>query len=114
MASGYPALMASEPDEQVLLRCHPCWRAMLAFHLGGLLLAVLAGAIAGVATEVAAGHVQAGWVVVAVAAVFVLALVIGAVRRASTTYPVTDRRLAIERGLLPPEGQEARAQRVQT
>ncbi len=105
--------MAADAQETVLLRVHPSWRAMLAFHAQGVVLAVLAGVIAGVATHFAAGHVQVGWVVVAVVVVFVLALVLGVLRRMSTTYLVTDRRLVIERGLLRHDVQEARLERVQ-
>jgi len=86
---------------------------MLAFHLKGVLLAVLAGVAAGVATRLANRHVQAGWVVLAVVAVFLVALLVGAVRRTVTTYTVTDRRLVIERGLLTREQQETRLERVQ-
>src|SRR5581483_6532998 len=98
--------MASDNGAQVLVRCHPSWRAMLIFHLNGLVFAILAGVIAGVATHFAAGHVEVGWVVVAVVAVFVLTLLAGVVRRLSTTYLVTDRRLVIERGLLRRDVQE--------
>jgi uncharacterized membrane protein YdbT with pleckstrin-like domain len=113
MASGYAAVMHDDTSERVLLRCHPSWRAMLGFHLKGFLLAVLAGVIAGVATRLAAGHVQVGWVVVAVVVVFVAALALGVLRRVSTTYMVTDHRLVIERGLLRRDVQEARLERVQ-
>jgi uncharacterized membrane protein YdbT with pleckstrin-like domain len=105
--------MASESEEQVLLRRHPSWRAMLAFHLSGLVLAVLAGVVAGLATHFAAGHMQVGWVIVAVVAVFALSILVGVLRRLSTTYLVTDRRLVIERGLLRRDVQEARLERVQ-
>lgn len=86
---------------------------MLAFHLKGLLAAVIAGAIAGVATRAAAGQVQVGWVVVAVLVVFVFVLLRGLITRLSTTYTITNRRLTINTGLLSREMHETRIERIQ-
>ncbi len=86
---------------------------MIAFHVKGVLAAVLAGAIVGIATRAAGGHVATLWVILAVVVVFVLSIVIGALRRRATTYTVTDRRLLIERGLLTRNAQETRLERVQ-
>ena len=105
--------MRSEPGEQILFSAHPSWRSMVGLGGRGLLLAVLAGVVAGIVTLIAAGHVQAGWVVVAVAVVFVIVLALGGFRRLQTTYTVTDRRLVVERGLLSRDWQETRLDRVQ-
>src|SRR5579859_2061988 len=105
--------MRSEPGEQVLFSGHPAWRAMVGLYARGLLLAVLGGVVAGIVTLLAAGHIQAGWVVIAVAVVFVVVLVVVAYRRAQITYTVTDRRLVIERGVLRRDWQETRLERVQ-
>ncbi len=86
---------------------------MVGFHIKGLIVAVLAGVIAGFATRTAAGHIQAGWVALGVLAVLVLVLAIGAARRAATTYTVTDRRLIITRGVLGRDIRETRLERVQ-
>lgn len=86
---------------------------MLGFHLKGLVLAVAAGVIAGIATESGTHHVQAGWVALAVLVVFGLVLGAGALRRAATTYLVTDRRLGIAHGVLSRDVQETRLERVQ-
>ena len=75
--------------------------------------AVIAGAVAGFATDIAAGHVQDGWVVAAVVAVFGFVLLAGAIRRARTTYTVTNERLMIQHGLLARSHREARIERVQ-
>lgn len=83
---------------------------MFAFHVRGVLGAVLAGALAGVASRGASGHVQTGWVIVAVVGVFALALGVGALRRAATTYTMTDRRVVIERGLF---GRSLRQTRIE-
>lgn len=97
----------------MLSQGHPAWRSMLEFQAKGLLAMVVAGVIAGLATAVAAGHVQVGWVVVAVVVVFVVVGLIGLLRRKSTTYRITNQRLTIQTGLLSRELHETRLERVQ-
>jgi uncharacterized membrane protein YdbT with pleckstrin-like domain len=101
------------PEEHVLFDGHPSWRSTPGLHIKGILAAVIAGAIAGLATAAANGHVQAGWVVVAVVLVFGAALLVGAIRRARTTYTITNERLMIQHGLLARSHQETRLERVQ-
>lgn len=86
---------------------------MLAFYLRGLLVAIVAGVIAGIVTRIANGGVQAGWVTAAVLVFFIIVLVWGLVRRISTTYTITNRRLTIRTGLLSREMHETRLERVQ-
>jgi len=86
---------------------------MLAFYVRGLLIAVIAGVIAGVVTRIANGGVQAGWVGAAVLVVFVIVLLWGLIRRISTTYTITNRRLTIRSGLMSREMHETRLERVQ-
>jgi uncharacterized membrane protein YdbT with pleckstrin-like domain len=102
-----------ESGEQVFFHGHPSWRSMLAFYVRGFVVAVLAGVIAGLATRVANGSVDAVWVAVAVLVVFVVVLGWGLVRRIATTYTITDRRLTIRSGLLSSELHETRLERVQ-
>jgi uncharacterized membrane protein YdbT with pleckstrin-like domain len=102
-----------EPGEDVFFHGHPSWRSMLAFYLRGLLVAVLAGVIAGLVTRITGRRVEDGWVGVAVAVVFVVVLVWGFVRRLATTYTITNRRLTIDVGLLSREMHETRLERVQ-
>jgi uncharacterized membrane protein YdbT with pleckstrin-like domain len=102
-----------ETEERVLFDGHPCWRSTPGFHVKGMLAAVIAGVIAGLATAVAAGHVQPGWVIVAVVAVLACALLAGAIRRARTTYTITNERLMIQHGLLARSHHETRLERVQ-
>jgi uncharacterized membrane protein YdbT with pleckstrin-like domain len=99
--------------EEVLFRGHPSWRAMLAFHVKGLLAAVLIGAIAGLISALFEGKVQVTWVILAVLVVFVVNLAAGVVRRLQTTYTVTTERLSIERGMMTRELHETRLDRVQ-
>jgi uncharacterized membrane protein YdbT with pleckstrin-like domain len=102
-----------EPGEEVFFHGHPSWRSMLAFYLRGLLVAILAGVIAGIVTRISGGGVQAGWVGAAVLVIFVIVLLWGLIRRISTTYTITNRRLTIRSGLLSREMHETRLERVQ-
>jgi uncharacterized membrane protein YdbT with pleckstrin-like domain len=105
--------MDFEPGEEVFFHGHPSWRSILDFYFKGLVLAVLAGAVAGVVTAIAAGHVQAGWIVAAVLVVFVSLLIAGLLTRIRTTYSITSRRLTIQSGLLSRDLHETRLERVQ-
>jgi uncharacterized membrane protein YdbT with pleckstrin-like domain len=95
------------PGERVIFRGHPSWRANLGFHLKGLLVAVVAGAVAKL---VGAGSLAVFLVVLAVLAATVLA---GFLRRMATAYTITDRRLNIKRGIVSREVRETRLERVQ-
>jgi uncharacterized membrane protein YdbT with pleckstrin-like domain len=102
-----------EPGEEIFFHGHPSWRSMLAFYVRGLLAAVAAGVLAGLITRVAGRSVEVVWVGAAVLAVFILVLVWGLLRRVSTTYTITNRRLTIDIGLLSKELHETRLERVQ-
>src|SRR5438105_14402544 len=105
--------MTTEQEEEVLFDGHPSWRSTLGFYLKGILAAVIAGAIAGFATAIAAGHVQTGWIIAAVLVVFLVVLVAGVISRARTTYTITTERLMLQHGLLAHSHQETRLERVQ-
>ena len=94
------------PGERVLFEGHPSWRAILGFYLKGLLVAVILGVIA----KLASGSGTAFLVILVVLALTVL---IGFVKRVATTYTITDRRLNIKRGIVSREIQETRLERVQ-
>jgi uncharacterized membrane protein YdbT with pleckstrin-like domain len=92
--------------EQVIFEGHPSWRAILGFYLKGLVVAIVLGVIA----KVASGNGTAFLVVLVVLA---LTIVIGFVKRVATTYTITNRRLNIKRGIISREIQETRLERVQ-
>lgn len=92
---------------------HPSWRAILDFYAKGVGVAVVVGAIAGIVTAIASGHVQIGWIIAAVAVVLVLVLLSGLLARRRTTYTITSQRLTIQKGLLSHELHETRLERVQ-
>jgi uncharacterized membrane protein YdbT with pleckstrin-like domain len=105
--------MDPEPGEEIFFHGHPSWRSMLAFYLRGLLVAVLAGVIAGLVSRVADRSVEVGWVGAAVLVVFLVVIAWGLIRRIATTYTITNRRLTIRSGLLSRELHECRLERVQ-
>ncbi|MGN6557802.1 MAG: PH domain-containing protein [Solirubrobacterales bacterium] len=94
------------PDEQVIFEGHPSWRAILGFYLKGVLVAVILGVIA----KLASGDGTAFLVILVVLA---LTLLIGFIKRVATTYTITNRRLNIKRGIFSKEVQETRLERVQ-
>jgi uncharacterized membrane protein YdbT with pleckstrin-like domain len=102
-----------EPGEQVFFHGHPSWRSILDYYARSLFFAIAAGAVAGIVTAIVNGHVQVGWIIVAVVVVFAIALVAGLIKLVSTTYAITSRRLTINTGLLRRDMHETRLERVQ-
>jgi len=86
---------------------HPSWRAILAFYVKGLLVVLI------IAFAVAIFSDDTG--VVALVAVIGVALVVltGFIKRITTHYTITTRRLHIKRGIVAREIQETRLERVQ-
>jgi uncharacterized membrane protein YdbT with pleckstrin-like domain len=103
----------SDPGEEVIFHGHPSWRSMVAFHLRGSLLGLIAGVIGGLASVVVEGHVRVGWVIVGVFVGFAPSLIIGGLRRLRTTYTITSRRLSIETGLFSRDIHQTQLERVQ-
>jgi membrane protein YdbS with pleckstrin-like domain len=101
-----PVSLNLSAGEEVIFQGHPSWRAILGFYLKGLLVAVILGVIA----KVASGSGTAFLVILVVLAITVLA---GFVKRVATTYTITNRRLNIKRGIISREIQETRLERVQ-
>jgi uncharacterized membrane protein YdbT with pleckstrin-like domain len=92
--------------EQVIFEGHPSWRAILGFYLKGILVAIVLGVIA----KVASGN---GAVIGVVVVVIALTVLIGFVKRVATVYTITNRRLNIKRGIFSRDIQETRLERVQ-
>lgn len=105
--------MDPEPGEQVFFHGHPCWRSIVGFYALGVLLAVVAGAVAGVVTRARTGTVSVGWVLAVVLVFFVVVLLAGMLKRRQTTYTITNRRLTIDTGILSRELHETRLERIQ-
>jgi uncharacterized membrane protein YdbT with pleckstrin-like domain len=100
------ARMDLHPGEDVVYDGHPSWRSLLSFYLWGVLLAALVGVVAGIVASLALG-------IVAGVVVFAVVLLVGFVRRMSTTYMITSQRLYIRHGILSKNEQQTRIDRVQ-
>jgi uncharacterized membrane protein YdbT with pleckstrin-like domain len=95
------------PGEQVMFEGHPSWRSILAFYIKGLL------AVAVVCFVIALVKSDAGLVtLVAVIGVAIVVLA-GFIKRITTSYVITNRRLHIKRGIVSRDIQETRLERVQ-
>ena len=99
--------MQLHDDEQVLFEGRPAWRALLSFYVAGLLVAIAVLVVGGLLAD-AMGLSSA-----IAAAIVVLTLVIGYLRRLFTRYLITTQRLRISRGFIARHVQEARLDRVQ-
>lgn len=97
--------MELHPGENVIYEGHPSWRSIVSFYLVGVLLvaaAAVIGALAG----------QGGIGAAAAAVILVVVLVVGWLKRITTRYLITNRRLQIRRGLIAKHVEETRTERV--
>ena len=92
--------------EQIIFEGHPSWRAILGFYLKGVGIAIVLGIIAALVSSTAV-------VFVVVLVVLAVTLLVGFLKRWSTTYTITTRRLNIKRGIVSREIQETRLERIQ-
>jgi len=105
--------MDLEPGEQLIFEGHPSWRSILGFYLKGLVVVVIAGALAAGVTQVADDEIDTGLVTLVAVLVLVVVLVAGYVKRLFTTYTITDVRLHIRRGIIARAEQQTAITRVQ-
>lgn len=98
--------MSAQQGESIIYKGHPSWRSMLDFHLAGLVLAALGGVIT---------KLVSSWGIAAAvfAAILLLSVAVGAIRRAAIVYTITDRRLYIRRGILSRREQHTTVDRIQ-
>src|SRR3954454_21668900 len=97
--------MDLHPGEHVIYEGHPSWRSIFSFYLLGLVLVAAAVVIGVVADKTGIGLAAAG-------VLLLLVLVIGWLRRITTRYLITNRRLQIRRGILAKHVEETRVDRV--
>jgi uncharacterized membrane protein YdbT with pleckstrin-like domain len=93
--------------EREIFEGHPSWRAIIAFYLKGILIAAAVGILVALFSD------SNGTVFLVVLAIVGLTVLIGFIKRVSTTYTITNRRLNIKRGIVSREVQETRLERVQ-
>ncbi|MGH2963009.1 MAG: PH domain-containing protein [Solirubrobacterales bacterium] len=101
------------PGEQVIFRGHPSWRAVLGFYTQWLVVTVVIAAVVTLVTRVVDDEVNWPLVGAVLVAGVALTLLGGLLKRITTTYTITDRRLNIKRGLISRQIQETRLERVQ-
>jgi uncharacterized membrane protein YdbT with pleckstrin-like domain len=93
--------------ERVIFEGHPSWRAIIAFYLKGILIAAAIGIVVALFSD------SNSLVFLVVLAIIGITVLVGFVKRVSTTYTITNRRLNIKRGIVSREVQETRLERVQ-
>src|SRR4051794_34497146 len=97
--------MDLHPGEHVIYEGHPSWRSILSFYLVGLVVVAAAVAIGVVADKGGIGAAAAG-------AILLIVLLVGWLKRLTTRYLITNRRLQIRRGLIAKHVEETRVERV--
>jgi uncharacterized membrane protein YdbT with pleckstrin-like domain len=103
----------SQPGETVFFHGHPSWLSMTPFLVRWMVVSLVAGIAAGIASIVADGREQTSWVIMAVLAVWLLTYARGQLRRRRVTYRITSRRLTVETGLVSRRLHEARLEAIQ-
>ena len=93
-------------NEQVIYEGRPSWRSILGFYILGLVLVAIAAAIGFLVGGAGLAAAVGG-------AALVILLLVGWLKRISTRYAITDRRLRIQRGIVSRNVEEARLERVQ-
>lgn len=99
--------------EQVLYEGHPSWRAILDFYLKGILLTAVICLLVALGTGTIGDSTDSGLVSIIALVGVALTILIGFIKRVSTSYTITDRRLHIKRGIVSRTIQETRLERVQ-
>lgn len=107
------ARMELEAGEHVIFEGHPSWRSILDFYVKGLVVVVIGGAIAALATRIADHKIDRGLVAGVAIALLAIVLVAGYVKRLFTTYTITNHRLYIRRGIIARAEQQTLINRVQ-
>jgi uncharacterized membrane protein YdbT with pleckstrin-like domain len=97
--------MDLHPGENVIYEGHPSWRSTFGFYFLGILIVAAAVAIGVVADQTGIGIAAAG-------ALLLVLLIVGWLKRITTRYLITNRRLQIRRGILSKHVEETRIDRV--
>ncbi|TMK71958.1 MAG: PH domain-containing protein [Actinobacteria bacterium] len=101
------------PGEQIMFQGHPSWRSILSFYIKGLLVVLVIAFLVGVVTNIANGDTDTGLVVIVAIVGVALVVLAGLIKRITTHYTITTRRLHIQRGIIARDIQETRLERVQ-
>lgn len=101
------------PGEQVVFEGHPSWRAIFGFYVKGVLVVgVLAAIVVLFGNTIGDGVGSTALVAVLLVGALVVAL-IGFLKRVSTRYTITNRRLYVKHGIISRDVQQTKIERVQ-
>jgi uncharacterized membrane protein YdbT with pleckstrin-like domain len=101
------------PGEQVMFQGHPSWRSILGFYIKGLLVILVIAFLVGLVTRIANDETDTGLVVLVAVIGVAIVILAGFIKRVTTHYTITTRRLHIQRGIISRDIQETRLERVQ-
>ena len=104
--------MELQPGENLIFSGHPSWRSILDFYFKGLVVILVGAGIAALVTLISD---KVDWASsgATAAVLLVLVVVVGLIRRITTTYTITDRRLHIRSGVFTRVTRDTRLERVQ-
>jgi len=100
------------PGEEVMFEGHPSWRSIVSFYVKGLVVVLVVALVVGLVTGLS-GDTDARLVALVAVAGVAIVVLWGFIKRATTHYTITTRRLHIKRGIISREVQETRLERVQ-
>ena len=92
---------------------HPSWRSILSFYFKGLLVVLVIALLVGLGTKIANDSADTGLVVLIAVVGVAIVVLAGFIKRITTHYTITTRRLHIQRGIISRDIQETRLERVQ-
>jgi len=101
------------PGEQIVFEGHPSWRAILGFYAKGVVtIGVLAVLVVLYGNTIGDEVSSSAIAIVLLGGAAVVALV-GFLRRVSTRYTITNRRLHVKHGIISRDVQQTKIERVQ-
>jgi uncharacterized membrane protein YdbT with pleckstrin-like domain len=92
---------------------HPSWRSIISFYIKGLFFILVIAFLVGLVTRIANGSADTSLVVLVAVIGVAVVILIGFIKRITTHYTITNRRLHIKRGIIARDIQETRLERVQ-
>jgi uncharacterized membrane protein YdbT with pleckstrin-like domain len=101
------------PGENVLYEGHPSWRSILAFYIKGIAITAVIALVVALVTGLGDGGPDSGLVAIIALVGVAVTILAGFIKRVTTSYTITDRRLHIKRGIVSRTIQETRLERVQ-
>ncbi|HKJ35528.1 MAG TPA: PH domain-containing protein [Solirubrobacterales bacterium] len=100
------------PGEQVVFEGHPSWRAILAFYLKGIAITAAIVVVLVLADRIG-DFIGTGVIILVLLAGAAITILAGFIKRVSTRYTITNRRLHIKHGILSRDVQQTRLEKVQ-